>query len=340
MKMFIYTLEDPITMEIRYVGKTKNLKDRLWRHLAKCYLDNDKNLHKTRWIKQLLKRGLSPVMKIIEECNIQDVNFLEQYWISQFKTWGFKLTNMSLGGEIVGNWKGKKHSEETKLKLRKINSKIIIEYDLNGKILNKYLGVPEAAKLTGLHKTSIYRCCNKKTHHKTKNRTFRYDGDPFDYVPFNKHIQKNSKQILKYDKNNHVIKEYSSIQEAADDNLMKAKTLFNHLKHNKKYINPLFVSKIINKKKVYLDYYFTYKENYGTKINKEYKYYAPNKGIASIHGKSVIQKDKSFKIIATYKSITEASKSTGIFGSNISNCCLKKPKNKTAGGFIWEFNVV
>ena len=45
---FIYSLIDPITHEIRYIGKTSNPEDRLKRHLQKCYLNKyDKNTYKS-----------------------------------------------------------------------------------------------------------------------------------------------------------------------------------------------------------------------------------------------------------------------------------------------------
>lgn len=42
-KVYIYTLEDPITSEIRYVGKANNMKDRYSNHLNSS---RDKGTHK------------------------------------------------------------------------------------------------------------------------------------------------------------------------------------------------------------------------------------------------------------------------------------------------------
>jgi len=156
MKMFIYTLKDPMTDEIRYVGKTKNLKDRLYRHTAPAYLKNDKHLHKTRWIQKLLNVDHLPIMEVLEECTNENVNELEQYWIEQLRAWNIKLTNHSTGGEGF-NWTGRNHSKETKRKLQIINSSIIIEYDLVGNKLNSYIGVPEAARETGFNMTVVIR---------------------------------------------------------------------------------------------------------------------------------------------------------------------------------------
>jgi hypothetical protein len=47
---------------------------------------------------------------------IKEINSLEIYWIAQFKTWGFRLTNSTLGGE--GGY-GRKLTSEEKQKLSK-----------------------------------------------------------------------------------------------------------------------------------------------------------------------------------------------------------------------------
>ena len=43
--------------------------------------------------------------------------------------------------------------------------------------------------------------------------------------------------------------------------------------------------------------------------------------------------------IKTWKSITVAGKETNTCISSINNCCLNKPSRKTAGGFIWKYNI-
>lgn len=94
MEIFIYTLANPITKEVRYVGKTNNLKVRFWHHLK-----TKKNTHSSSWIKSLKNQGLKPEMEILEKCDLSNWEFLEKYWISQFKAWGFNLTNLTDGGE-------------------------------------------------------------------------------------------------------------------------------------------------------------------------------------------------------------------------------------------------
>lgn len=93
---FIYSLEDPMTHEIRYIGKTNNPYDRYKAHKN---ISRDKNTHKRNWINKLRINGLHPIMNIIDVVKIDEWGFWEKYWIQQFNVWGFNLLNYTDGGE-------------------------------------------------------------------------------------------------------------------------------------------------------------------------------------------------------------------------------------------------
>ena len=59
MKTYIYTLEHPITNEIRYVGKTNSPERRLHHHWTVGYKSNNKT---GNWLKSLKKLNLKPLM--------------------------------------------------------------------------------------------------------------------------------------------------------------------------------------------------------------------------------------------------------------------------------------
>lgn len=73
----IYTLADPKTLEIKYIGKTiKTLNRRLSTHLQ----DSKKYNHKcANWIKSLKYK---PIIELIEEVDISIANNTEIYWIA------------------------------------------------------------------------------------------------------------------------------------------------------------------------------------------------------------------------------------------------------------------
>lgn len=112
MKHYIYTLSHPVTLEVRYIGVTTNLKTRLNRH---CHITD--NTHKECWVKSLKTQNLKPLIEEIDSFdNKEEAYAMEIYWISQFKAWGFDLCNLSEGG-MGGNFTMK---EETKIKISQV----------------------------------------------------------------------------------------------------------------------------------------------------------------------------------------------------------------------------
>lgn len=90
--MFIYGLFDPTTDELRYVGKTKNPATRIVQHMREKtrYVS-----YKNNWLKSI---GVTPVIKVIAESSIEDVDQDEQFYIEYFKSLGARLTNQTDGG--------------------------------------------------------------------------------------------------------------------------------------------------------------------------------------------------------------------------------------------------
>lgn len=110
----IYTLDDPITGEVKYVGKTaRSLNKRYNEHLSSA--DTNKTRNKvTCWIKSLLSKELKPTMTLVDVVG-EDWIFWEQHYICLYKSFGFNLKNSSVGGE--GSC-GFRHTEEHKSKLK------------------------------------------------------------------------------------------------------------------------------------------------------------------------------------------------------------------------------
>jgi hypothetical protein len=115
--------------------------------------------------------------------------------------------------------KQKTIDKQIKIKEEKIKNKkpqkIYIHYDLGGNILGRYVGLKNASKQTGCHEWLLSNCCKNKSYYTVNGTTFRYEGDEFDYQPYNKNIQKTSRKVSKYSLDGKFICEFDSIKRAA-----------------------------------------------------------------------------------------------------------------------------
>lgn len=185
MKFFIYTISDN-NGNVRYIGKTLNFKRRQREHI-KCY--SKSNTYKNNWIKSLIKNGDYPVISILDEAEYEDSAFFETYWISQFKSWGFNLTNLTDGGD--GTF-GYKMTENQKQKMRKPKSE---EHKEN--LRNTLIG----RKLSEEWKDNIRNACKKSKKVLETNRKIGKEKE---------------KEVYQYDKFNILINKFNSLKEASE----------------------------------------------------------------------------------------------------------------------------
>jgi group I intron endonuclease len=131
--VYIYVLRDPNTNEVRYVGKTINIKKRRGNHIRQL-----KNLKKSNnkcnaWTNSMIKKGTPPIFEVVEKCNQSTWSIAEKSWIKKFDN----LLNMTEGGDssiviitdkhISKRLKGKKLSDvysEEKVKELLLNKSI------------------------------------------------------------------------------------------------------------------------------------------------------------------------------------------------------------------------
>lgn len=166
--MHIYLLRDPITYQVRYIGKGEPAH-RLANHIGLAR--QGKLGAKFDWIRDLMAIGTAPIVESIEIVTNDNWKEREQYWIKYYREQGAPLTNASIGGEgasgfkhsleekikrserAKGNqhWLGKKHSEETKAKLRVARARQIMSEETKRKISDTLKG----RQLSQIHKANI-----------------------------------------------------------------------------------------------------------------------------------------------------------------------------------------
>ena len=201
-----YSLSDPRTPDdIRYIGKTKqNINRRLEQHISaakKCAKDENYKNYNCNWINSLLKEGIRPIINELDsfECGDYSTDWViyEKYWISQFKSWGFSLTNLTDGGDGNQNQKfseesikkraskikgiprpedvrrkiseshkgvpnSKEHNEHTRESIIKKQGRAVYQYTLNGDFVKEWRCIAEAADFYKVDRTSLMRCCQGK----------------------------------------------------------------------------------------------------------------------------------------------------------------------------------
>lgn len=190
-------LQDPITEEVKYIGKSNNPKRRYQSHLW----DRPKvKYYSYYWIRYLLKKDLRPIMTIIDETE-GDWELLEKYWIGQMKAWGFKLCNITDGGNGAygaGKW----------------NNKQISAYDIQGNYIDTFESIKLAASIYKVNYKqieNILKCRGKLCH----NTQFRY-GDNKENIgkPILREVDHNG--IIQINKEGYIENEYLSAKDAAN----------------------------------------------------------------------------------------------------------------------------
>lgn len=110
----IYSLADPTTQEVRYVGVSRDAEERFSFHITFCC---KRDTPVRRWVDDLLEQSLKPTMQILQRGKGTSYYRVEKAWISKFKEAGANLLNIF---GVQSQSKGfTSTSSETKTKLSK-----------------------------------------------------------------------------------------------------------------------------------------------------------------------------------------------------------------------------
>ena len=201
MTVFIYSLIDPFSQEVRYVGKSNKPKTRFATHIKNAKTSKRKT-HCYAWINSLLKLNVLPILEILEEVDIKSWEEKEIFWISQFDN----LTNMIDGGK----YSPMEHPECIE-KMRK---------SLTGKkhSVERVKATTERTKLMwkkGILKPG-YKHSQAFKDNKSKESKTLWDSYTIEekQARILKSVVRKYKQIEQYTTNNILIKTWPSIQEA------------------------------------------------------------------------------------------------------------------------------
>ena len=223
MEIYIYTLSDD-NNNVKYVGQTKNINIRLRKHIYDA-INNGGGNKRCSWIKSLINKNKLPVIDIIDVVPKNEWVFWEKYWISQFKAWGFKLTNMTDGGD--GKY-GHSPSIDTKNKIslshksklpknyklfRESTMKIVLQYDLNGEFIKEWESIITAKKELKIDNISFVLTGRRLT---AGGFIWSYKDNPLTKEKLSSIISVLNKQekkpVLQLNLNGEFIKEWESVR--------------------------------------------------------------------------------------------------------------------------------
>lgn len=114
MRWWVYALCDPVTDEVRYIGKTFRWARRIAEHLR----PKQPKSHLGNWLRSLMRRGLKPKRVLLDAGRGDGHGPAERAWIQEYRSQGANLVNATDGGEGTP---GKIVSDETKAKIGRAN---------------------------------------------------------------------------------------------------------------------------------------------------------------------------------------------------------------------------
>lgn len=157
----IYTLACPDTREIRYVGKSNDLRARLLDHIK-----GEGETHKARWVRSLRRCGKRPIIEVLEVVPENQWQAAEQHWIRVLSSWGFDLTNGDSGGLGRGRSTPELNAKISAALSGKPNTalfKPIHRYNLDGLYIDTFRSFSEAAREVGRPHANIVRAAKGLT---------------------------------------------------------------------------------------------------------------------------------------------------------------------------------
>lgn len=220
MEVKIYVLKDPLTNEIRYLGRTKNsLKIRLNGHFSKAKQNKFKT-HKDNWILSLKTK---PVIELLEIVNGWEESYKkEQELIKLYLKNGFKLTNLhdrGAGGLLRDI--SKEQKEKISLKVRQLHQegklhcgrKSVDIYDLQGNFIKNFISYKEASEFIGISQKQFQSSMKRKAK-RIKNYQVMSQGSlpPDCWKQRTGEISKNFKPLFVWDILKQEITEFEAVK--------------------------------------------------------------------------------------------------------------------------------
>lgn len=197
-KCGIYKFTNKINGKI-YIGQSIDISARKRSHINDAYCKGkDSNCPFHQAIIKYGENGFN--FEIIEECPKELLNEREKYWIQYYNSYrnGY---NASPGGDNCGE---------------RSDGRALLLYDLEGNFVKEMYNIASTARELGVGYQTVYQLL-QGTRKSTKGFQIKYkesDDFPKTIEPYNSR-QGGSFVVLQLDKNDNILNEYKSVNEAA-----------------------------------------------------------------------------------------------------------------------------
>ena len=191
MSIGIYKIQNLLNGKV-YIGQSVDIEKRWSVHKTELKNNYHYNTHLQNAWNKYGEENFE--FSVVEQCNIDQLNQKEIYWISKFDSYedGYNLTS---GG---GNTEA--------------FSKSVIQFDAIGNEMSRYLSISEAETVTGVCYSQISECCSNKR--KTAGGYIWQYEEGFVGIPqwhFNARL---FKEICQYTKDGKLIRTFPNAAEA------------------------------------------------------------------------------------------------------------------------------
>ena len=294
----IYKITNTVNNKV-YVGQTRRTFEQRKKQHLKSFKEQKT---RTALINSVISHGVDKfIFNIIEECNDDNLDEREIFYINEYNSIVPNGYNIQLGGRRIYTVKNKN-----------TNGRSVCQYTIDGDFINEFKSASHAETYTTIDSSRILKCCHNKA---ISSGKFRWSFEKLeklepiviDYSKYIPHIAK--RNVYQFDLNGKILNMFLSIKEASEKTSTSVDLIRHCISGQSKTTHKL--------------YQWSYEEN------KE-------KIVLKGRGMNVYKYNKDGLLLEEFTSIKDAVENTNITRNSLTNY-LKNNTKDLLNDFIWSF---
>ena len=294
----IYKITNTVNNKV-YIGQTRRTFEQRKKQHLKSFKEQKT---RTALINSVISHGVDKfIFNIIEECNDDNLDEREIFYINEYNSIVPNGYNIQLGGRRIYTVKNKN-----------TNGRSVCQYTIDGNFINEFKSASHAETYTTIDSSRILKCCHNKA---ISSGKFRWSFEKLeklepiviDYSKYIPHIAK--RNVYQFDLNGKILNMFLSIKEASEKTSTSVDLIRHCISGQSKTTHKL--------------YQWSYEEN------KE-------KIVLKGRGMNVYKYNKDGLLLEEFTSIKDAVENTNITRNSLTNY-LKNNTKDLLNDFIWSF---